>query len=93
MCNLINIHTYIHGEDGGWERESGNLGSGNIGGSEDATEGARPMSNQQPRPQDPTPPRDHRIVRRTRAQGRKARDGIGEGGGETNKRNPRRVIQ
>ena len=34
--------------------------------------------NQQPHPQDPTPQRDHCIILRTRAQGREARDRIGE---------------
>ena len=50
-------------------------------------------SNQQPQPQDRTPQRDHRIIWRTRAQGREARDRIGEGRKEAKKRKiPRRVI-
>ena len=51
-----------------------------IGGSEDARRWATQTNNQQPQPQDPTPQRDHRIMLRTRAQGRE------EGGGETKKR-------
>ena len=43
-------------------------------------------SDQQPQPQDPTPQRDHRIMLRTRAQGREAGDRVGEGGGEAKKR-------
>ena len=52
-------------DEGGGEREPGNLQSGNRGGSEDARGGAMPTSNQQPQPQDPTPQRHRRIMRRT----------------------------
>ena len=48
--------------------------------------GMTPTSNQQPQPQDPTSQRERRIMRRVRAQGRQARDRIGEGGGEAKKR-------
>ena len=71
------------------ERETGNLRSdspGTRGGVEDATEGTTPTSNPQRQPQDSIPQRDRRIMRRTRSQRRKARDRIGEGGGEANKR-------
>ena len=44
-------------------------------------------SNQQPQPQDPTPVQDRRIMRRTRAQGREAKDKIEEGGGGAKKCN------
>ena len=37
------------------------------GGSEDTIEGATPTSDQQPKPQDPTPQRDHHIMLRTKA--------------------------
>ena len=47
---------------------------------------ATPTSNQQPQPQDPMPQRDRRIMRRTRAQGREAKEEIGEGRGEAKKR-------
>ena len=44
-------------------------------------------SNQQPQPQDPTPQRDRRIMRRARAQGREVSDRTaGEGGGGAKKR-------
>ena len=43
-------------------------------------------SNQQPQPQNPMPQQDRRIMLRTRAQGREARDRIGEGGGEAKER-------
>ena len=50
------------------------------------------MSNQQPQPHDPTPQRDRRIMRSTRAQqGQETRDGVEEAGGEAMKcKNPRR---
>ena len=71
-------------------RES--LGSGNRGGSETARGGATSMSNQTPQPQDPTPQRNCHVTRKTRAQGREATDGIGEGGGEAKKRKKPRVV-
>ena len=44
------------------------------------------MSNHQPQPHDPTPQRDRRIMRSTRAQqGQETRDGVEEGGGEAMK--------
>ena len=73
-------------EEGEGERESGNLRSGNRSGSEDAREGVTPTSNQSPQPQDPTPPRDRHIMRRTRPQGREARDIIGEDGEKAKER-------
>ena len=70
----------------GWGGERAwNLRSGNRGGSEDARRGATPTSNQQLQPQNPMPQRDRRIISRTRGQGKKARDRIGEGGGEGEK--------
>ena len=45
-----------------------------------------PTSPQQPQPQDPTPKRDSRIMRRTIAQVWEARETIGEGGREVKKR-------
>ena len=48
------------------------------------------MSSQQPQSQDPTPARGRHIVRRARAQGREARDSIGEGGGGAKRRAKRR---
>ena len=66
--------------EGGGKRELGNLKSSNRGGSEDARRGARQTSSHKPHSQDPTPQRDRRIMRRTRAQGREARDRIGKGG-------------
>ena len=65
--------------EGGGEREPA---------SEDARRWATRTSNLKPQPQDPTLQRDHRIILRTinRVQGRKARDRIGEGGGEAKKR-------
>ena len=65
-------------------RES--LGSGNRGGSEAAREGATSISNQPPQSQDPTPQRNRPVTRKTRDQGREARNGIGKGGGEAKKR-------
>ena len=44
------------------------------------------MSNQQPQPQDSTPQRDCRIMRRIGAQRRESKDRIGEDGGEAKKR-------
>ena len=61
-------------DEGGEERHTGNLRRGNKGESEDARGGAISTSNQQPQPQDPTPQRDRRIMRKTRAKGREARD-------------------
>ena len=51
----------------GRETEPGNPQSDSRGGAEDAREGMipTPTSNQQSQPQDPTPQRDRRIVRRT----------------------------
>ena len=60
--------------------------SGTRGGSEDARERATPTSNRQPQPQDPTSRRDRCIMLKIRAQGREARDRIGEGSGEAKKR-------
>ena len=68
-------------EDGG-ERDSGDLRKGNRGRSEDTIRHATPTSNQQLQPQDPTPQRDRRIMRRTRVQEQEARDRTREGGGE-----------
>ena len=48
--------------------------------------GATPTSSQQPQPQNPTSQRDRCIMRRTKVQGRQARDRTGEGGGEAKKR-------
>ena len=67
-------------DEGGGEKEPGNLRSGNRGGSEDARRRAAPTSNQQPQPQDPTPQRGRRIMGRTRVQRREARGRIEEGG-------------
>ena len=72
-------------EDGG-EREHGNLKSGIRGGSEDTRRRATPTNNQQAQPQDPTPQRDRRIMLRTTARGREARNKIREGGREAKKR-------
>ena len=55
-------------EESGGEIESGYVQSGNRGGLEAARGGATPTSNQQPQPQYPTPQRNRRIIRRTRAQ-------------------------
>ena len=71
---------------GGGEREPGNLRSDSRVRSEDAREGATSTSNHQSQLQDPTPERDRRVMRRTNAQGREARDGVGEGGGGAKKR-------
>ena len=69
------------------EREPGNLRS-DIGGTEEPRGGPTPMSNQQPRPQEPTPQQDRCIMRRARAQGREARNGTVEGeGGATKPKN------
>ena len=46
----------------------------------------RVTSNQQPQPQYSTPQRDRRIMLRTRAQGRGARNRIENGGGEVKER-------
>ena len=75
------------GENRHENKEPGNLRSDYRGGLEDARRQATPTSNQQPHPQDPMPQRDRRIMPKTRAQGREARDGIGEGRGEVKKRN------
>ena len=40
------------------------------------------VTSRQPQPQHPTPHGDRRIMRRTKAQGRDARGGVAEGGGE-----------
>ena len=61
-------------------RESENLRSNTSGGAEDARGGATATSNQQSQPQDPTRQQDHYILRRTRAQGREARDRTGKRG-------------
>ena len=71
---------------GAGARETGNLESGNRGGSEDARRRATPTSKQQSQPQDLTPQRDRRIMLSTRAQGRETRDRTGEGSGELKKR-------
>ena len=59
-------------------------------------EGVTPTGNQHPQPQDPTLKRECRIMRRTRAQGREARGGIGveeEGKGkEADHASPIRII-
>ena len=47
--------------------------------------GTTPISNQQPKPRNPTPNQTG-IMRRIRAQGRSAGDGIGEGGEASTKR-------
>ena len=72
-------------DEGGGEKAPRNLQSGGRRGSEDARGGVTPTSNQQPQPQGPTPQRDRRAMRRTRAQGREARERIGEGGGKDKK--------
>ena len=46
----------------------------------------RVTSNQQPQPQYSTPQRDRRIMLRTRAQGRGARNRIEDGGGDVKER-------
>ena len=74
-------------------RESLGTFSGNRGGLEDARAGATLTGNQQPQPQNPTPQRDRRIVQRTRARGREARDRIGRAEERRRStRNPRCVI-
>ena len=60
----------------GGEREPGDI----RGVLENVIEEATPTSNQQSQPQDPTPQRDRRIMRRTRAQEREVRYRIGERG-------------
>ena len=72
--------------EGGGKRELGNLRIGNMDGSEDARRRAKPTSNQQPQPQDPTPQRDRRTMPRTRAQGQEAGGRFGEDGGEAKER-------
>ena len=72
--------------EGRGEREAGNLRSGDSGRSEDARRRATPTSDQQPQSQDPSTQRDRRNILRARAQGREARDRIGEDGGEAKKR-------
>ena len=54
-------------------------------GSEDVGRWATRTSNQQPQPQDPTPPGNRWIMLRTRIQRREARDRIGEGGEQAKK--------
>ena len=57
------------GDDGRGERESGNLGRDIRVGAEDARGEAMPTSIQQLHPQDPTPQRDRRTMRRTQIPG------------------------
>ena len=71
----------VNGEEGGGERESGNLQNISRGWVEDARVGATPTGNRQPQPQVPTPQRDCRIMMRTRAQRREVRVGTEEGRG------------
>ena len=72
-------------EEGGGEREYGNLRHDSRGGS-------TPKTNQQPQLEDPTSWRDHCIVQRASAQKREARDMIREGGGGVRSASsPRRV--
>ena len=55
-----------------------NLPSSNKGKSEDARGWATATSNQQPEPQDPTPQRDRRLMRRWEAQGTQGLDNNGK---------------
>ena len=55
--------------------------------------GGIPTSNQRPQLKGRTPQRDRRIMRRATAQGREARDRIGEGGGEAKtRRKPQKLL-
>ena len=73
-------------EGGGENREVG--GGEREPGSEDARRRVTRTSNRQPQPQGPTPQRDRRILLRTRAQRREARDRIGRRRGEEAQETP-----
>ena len=73
-------------EESGGERGYAKLRSSITGGEEDARKGETQTSNQQPQPQDSTPQRNRRIVRRARTQGREAREMTVEDGGGAKKR-------
>ena len=97
----VNPNGNRDGDEGGNENrnrdENGNVAGdtiilsnrrGSRGGAQYAREAVTPTinSNPQPQPQDATPLRHRRIMRRTKGQGWEARDGTRESGGGAKRR-------